>query len=431
MDLRTIRIVFFTLSLLSAYPLLAGKGTGYVIERIEVRGNQKTKVEFIIRSLPLQQGDRITPGRMDASRETLYRTRLFRTVHVASKPGTEKGQAVLVVFVDEKRFGDLGASFEYTELDGFGIAVDAYHANLGGEGKTVGSEYLHGERLESWGFHFSDPWLTNSGLSLHLQASVTSSDRDLYPNRRLDASGTYDLSRTGGSIGIGQAIGKGYRLIYRYSYEDVQIGSFVAPTIRVGSVNFEQEVQSSVGREPVAYFGLDFHHQPKGVPWGSTPGQDLRIKADYSSTVTGSQSNFLKLQGQIYRHIQTFPGQIFSVGARAGTIFGTPPFHERFFLEGSNQLRGFEPRGFGSEGGSKFISTEAIYSIAMKPVGRLYVFGEWAAVRRTRNQIDKTGSDGTIGIGILLFNRVDLSFGIGTGTLIVKSHRFGGINVGL
>ena len=31
-----------------------GNGTGYVIERIEVRGNQKTKSEFIIRSLLLQ-----------------------------------------------------------------------------------------------------------------------------------------------------------------------------------------------------------------------------------------------------------------------------------------------------------------------------------------------------------------------------------------
>jgi outer membrane protein assembly factor BamA len=431
MDLLTIRILLFTLSLLSTFPLLAGNGTGYVIERIEVRGNEKTKVEFIIRSLPLRQGDRITPGGMDASRESLYRTRLFRTVHVASKPGTEKGQAVLVVFVDEKRFGDIGASFEYTELDGFGLAVDAFHANLWGEGKTVGSEFLHGERLESWGFYYSDPWLTNSGLSLHLQTSVSSSDRDLYPNRRLDASGTYDLSRTGGSIGVGQTIGKSYRLIYRYTYDEVQIGSFVAPTIRVGSVNFEQEVQSSVGREPVAYLGLDFHHQPKGVAWGSSPGLDLRIQADYSSTVIGSKSNFLRLQTQIYRHFQALPGQIFSVGARAGTIVGTPPFYERFLLEGSNQLRGFEPRGFGSEGGSKFVSTEAIYSITMKPVGRLYVFGEWAAIRRTRNQIDKTGSDGTIGIGILLFHRVDLSFGIGTGTLIVKSHRFGGINVGL
>lgn len=408
-----------------------GNGTGYVIERIEVRGNQKTKSEFIIRSLLLQQGDRLTPGRIDASRESLYRTRLFRTVHVASKPGSEQGQAVLMVFVDEKRFGDIGASFEYTELDGFGLVVDAYHVNLWGEGKTVGSEFIHGERLKSWGFYYSDPWLTDSGLSLHLNASVSSSDRDLYPNRNIKASGTYDLSRTGGSIGIGQPIGKSHRLIYKFSYQDVQIGSFVAPASGIGSLNFEQEVQNAIGREPVAFLGLDFHHQPTGFVWGSTPGLDVRLQADYSSEYFGSKSNFLRLQSQVYRHFETLPGQIFTVGGRAGTILGTPPFYERFFLDGSNQLRGFEPRGFGSEGGTKFISAEALYSIAMRPVGRLYVFGEWAAIRRPLNQIDKTGSDGTFGIGILLFNRVDLSFGIGSGTLIIKSHRFGGINVGL
>jgi outer membrane protein assembly factor BamA len=165
--------------------------------------------------------------------------------------------------------------------------------------------------------------------------------------------------------------------------------------------------------------------------WGSTPGLDVRLQAAYSSEYFGSKSNFLRLQSQIYRHFQAPPGQIFTIGARGGVIFGTPPFYERFFLDGSNQLRGFEPRGFGSEGGRKFVSGEALYSIAMRPVGRLYVFAEWAAVRRPLNQIDKTGSDGTFGIGILLFNRVDLSFGIGSGTLIIKSHRFGGINVGL
>jgi hypothetical protein len=38
---------------------------------------------------------------------------------------------------------------------------------------------------------------------------------------------------------------------------------------------------------------------------------------------------------------------------------------------------------------------------------------------------------GTVGVGILLFNRIDISLGLTSGTLIVKSHRFGGINVGL
>ena len=155
---RTIVLLSLLFAWTDASRLCAQDATGYVVERIEVRGNRKTKADIILRSLPIHAGDRLTPGRLDASRESLYRTRLFRTVHVAPKPGTEQGKAVLVVYVDEKRFGDAGVSFEYTELDGFGLAADAYHVNLGGEGKTVGVEYSQGERLQRFGFSYADPW---------------------------------------------------------------------------------------------------------------------------------------------------------------------------------------------------------------------------------------------------------------------------------
>ncbi|MDA0747581.1 MAG: BamA/TamA family outer membrane protein, partial [bacterium] len=217
------RILVLGLVACWAAPVPATDGTGYVIERIEVRGNEKTKPEYILRSLPLHTGDRITPDRISASRESLYRTRLFRTVHVASKPGTEQGKAVLVVFVDEKRFGDVGVSFEYTELDGFGYAADAYHVNLWGEGKIVGGEYRQGERLKSFSFSYTDPWLANSGLSAHFKAAASSSDRDLYRSKDPLARGRYDLDRTGGAVGLGQPIGQHYRLVLKYSFEDVQV----------------------------------------------------------------------------------------------------------------------------------------------------------------------------------------------------------------
>ncbi|MCE2441038.1 MAG: BamA/TamA family outer membrane protein, partial [Candidatus Latescibacteria bacterium] len=201
-------ILLLTLLLAYANPsLFAQDATGYVVERIEVRGNHKTKADIILRSLPIHKGDRLTPGRLDASRESLYRTRLFRTVHVAPKPGTEQGKAVLVVYVDEKRFGDVGVSFEYTELDGFGLAADAYHVNLGGEGKTVGVEYSHGERLQRFGFSYADPWLTSGCTSLHVKALFSRADRDMYRSSDPKKRGLYDVDRIGGAVGLGKPVG--------------------------------------------------------------------------------------------------------------------------------------------------------------------------------------------------------------------------------
>ena len=134
---------------------------------------------------------------------------------------------------------------------------------------------------------------------------------------------------------------------------------------------------------------------------------------------------------EAHRHFATLPGQTLSVGGRAGLIFGSPPFFERFYLDGENQLKGFERRAIGPEGGTEFVSIEGVYAIATRPIGRLYCFAEWAAIRRPVAAFHRRDSNGTYGIGALLFNRVDISYGLKRGTLIVKFHRFGGINLGL
>ena len=87
----------------------------------------------------------------------------------------------------------------------------------------------------------------------------------------------------------------------------------------------------------------------------------------------------------------------------------------------------------GPEGGTQFFMAEAVYSVQIKPIGRAYTFAEAGGVRRPipNTSQHRQDTDFSIGIGFLLFNRIDVSFGITTGTVIVKSYRFGGINIDL
>lgn len=411
--------------------LYAQDAAGYVVERIEVRGNHKTSADIILRSLPIHKGDRLTPGRLDASRESLYRTRLFRTVHVAPKPGTERGKAVLVVYVDEKRFGDAGVSFEYTELDGFGLAADAYHVNLGGEGKTVGVEYSHGERLQRFGFSYADPWLSSGRASLHVKAHFSRADRDMYRSSDPQKRGLYDLDRIGGAVGLGKAIGERYRLVVQYALDEIRINNFDEPKVFISGPEFTREVSAALGRTPISTIGIELYRQPASRSWGGAPGFELNFRMDFAPGALSANASYLRSRVAAFRHFATLPGQTLSVGGRAGLIIGSPPFFERFYLDGQNQLRGFERRAIGPEGGTEFVSIEGVYSIATRPIGRLYGFAEWAAIRRPVAAFHRRDSNGTYGIGALLFNRVDISYGLKRGTLIVKFHRFGGINLGL
>jgi outer membrane protein assembly factor BamA len=428
---RTIVLISLLFAWTDASQLYAQNATGYVVERIEVRGNRKTKADIILRSLPIHAGDRLTPGRLDASRESLYRTRLFRTVHVAPKPSTEHGKAVLVVYVDEKRFGDAGISFEYTELDGFGLAADAYHVNLAGEGKTVGVEYSHGERLQRFGFSYADPWLTSGCISLHAKAHFSRADRDMYRSSDPLKRGLYDVDRLGGAIGVGKPVGEKFRLVARYAFDEIRVNDFEKPKVFISGPEFTREISAALGRTPISSFGIELYRQPASRFWGSTPGFDFNFRMDFAPGALGDNPSYLRNRIEAYRHFATLPGQILSVGVRAGHIFGTPPFFDRFYFDGQNQLRGFERRAIGPEGGTEFVSIEGMYAIATRPIGRIYCFTEWAAIRRPVGNGHVRDSNGTYGIGALLFNRIDISYGLKRGTLIVKFHRFGGINMGL
>jgi len=427
---QRITILILVTLFFAQHPVHGLPGAGYQIERIEVRGNERTKSDIILRSLAFQPGERLTATGVDASKDALDETRLFNTVHLASKPGTQEGQAVVVIYVVEKRFGDLGVSGEYTELDGFGVSGDAYHVNLSGEGKIVGAEIGHGERFKQWRFTYADPWLTRSNLLFSVNVSGSSADRDLFRTKDPNARGRYDLERIGGRIAIGRQVSPHHRLLFKAGYEEIQVGEFTRPIVVTDQGEFADEVGLAIGRESLSCIGLDFHTKPSTEPWGSVAGTDFSINVDLSTKILGSSADFVRLDGQLYRHIGLGGRHVLSIGARAGVIFGSEPFYERFFLDGDKQLRGFERREIGPEGGEEFLSAELLYSHTFHKLGRVYGFVEGAAVRRDFVTGDRADQGATVGVGVLLFNRIDISLGLGR-TLIVKSHRFGGINVGL
>ena len=405
---------------------------GHEIEHIEVRGNEKTRIEMIHQVLPVKIGYTLQEGDLDRSRKVLERLLLFRTVFVNVKPGSEKGKAILVIYVQEKRFGDLGVSLEYSELDGFGIAADAYYANLHGEGKLVGVEYGLGERLKYWGFRYSDPLLLKTNQAFHIQVTGSSADRDIFRSANPKLRGRYDLERIGFALGIGQPSPlRAYHLVLKYAFEAVQTGAFQRPTIPTAGEIFANEIAAAEGRENLSTLTLQLIKQSASTSWGGVQGTDFNAGLTLSSKTLGSVANYIRLRTELYRHQQLFAGHIFSLGGKAGSIWGESPFYERFYIDGANQLRGVERRVIGPEGGTQFFTAEAIYAIDLKTLGRAYVFAESGGVRRTIGTIRRNDADAAFGLGFLLFNRVDISFGISTGTLIVKSHRFGGIRLGL
>ena len=418
----------------------------FIVERIEILGNDRTKEEVIIRSMDLKQGDALTPNRLAASQRDLYRTRLFRTVHVSSKPGTSDGKAIVVVYVDEKRFGDVNVGGEYSELDGFTFVSDVRYVNLLGEGKKIGVSYDLGERRRGWGGTYADPYLFGSRYSLLIDLHASSFERDLYPDTELafrkaqrrgqsiDPSvrnpawnGVYRLGRLGGSVGFGRDLGGGYGAVFKYSAEEVDV-RWLRPPSAFGP--YALEVQDSRGRDALVMIGVAFQKVPQ-EPLHRLPQAEVTASLDYSPVFLGSVSHFARLGFSAAEYIPLPARHVLSLGFKAGALLQAPPFYERIFLDGDNQLRGFERRAIGPEGGTRMLSVDATYSVPVGRFGRFYLFGEAANVWVKGQDIKLRDLDGAFGVGVSLLNRIELSFGFGPRSLIVRTPRIGGISAGI
>ncbi len=418
----------------------------FVVEGIEILGNARTKDNVIIRSMVLKQGDLLTSKRIIATQRDLYRTRLFRTVHVSSKPGTSDGKAIVVVYVEEKRFGDVNLGGEYSELDGFTFVSEVRYVNLQGDGKSIGVSYDLGERRKGWKGAYSDPYLFNSRYSFLLGLHGSTFERDLYPDTEVafrkaqrlgtsidpslgnpDRNGIYKLDRLGATLGFSRDFGKGYRTIFKYGAEEVDVGWFRTPK---ATGPFAKEIGNNLGRDALVTLGLEFRKGLVG-PVRRLPQTEFTLSAEYSPVLLGSAARFARLRADAAAHIPLVPGHILSFEFKSGAVLWDPPFYERLFLDGNYQLKGFERRAIGPEGGTKMLFVEAVYSLPVGRLGRFYLFGEAANVWVKGQEIKLRELDGTFGVGLSLLNRIEFSFGFGPRTFILRTHRIGGIRAGL
>src|SRR6267142_1246906 len=110
------------------------EGPRTYIERINVRGNTRTRDYVIRREFDISEGDAYNRALVDRAERRLKNLDFFKTVKVVSEPGSSSDRVVLVVDLEEKSTGDFSVSGGYSTADGFMGEVSIAERNLLGRG---------------------------------------------------------------------------------------------------------------------------------------------------------------------------------------------------------------------------------------------------------------------------------------------------------
>ena len=135
------------------------EGPRTYIERINIRGNTRTRDYVIRREFDVSEGDAYNRALVDRAERRLKNLDYFKTVKITTEPGSSSDRVILVVDLEEKSTGDFSVSGGYSTTDGALGEVSISERNFLGRGLFAKAAVQYGQYARGGSLSFVDPYL--------------------------------------------------------------------------------------------------------------------------------------------------------------------------------------------------------------------------------------------------------------------------------
>src|ERR1700742_4845587 len=135
------------------------EGPRTYIERINVRGNTRTRDYVVRREFDISAGDAYNRALLDGAERRLKNLDFFKSVKVTTEPGSSSDRVILVVDLEEKSTGDFSVSGGYSTTDGALAEVSISERNFLGRGLYAKASVTYGQYARGVSLSFVEPYL--------------------------------------------------------------------------------------------------------------------------------------------------------------------------------------------------------------------------------------------------------------------------------
>ncbi len=191
------------------------EGPRVYIERINVRGNSRTRDYVIRREFDLGEGDAYNKVLVDRAERRLNSLGYFKRVRVTNEPGSAPDRVVVNVDVEDQSTGSFAISGGYSTSDGFIGEVSVTESNFLGRGQYVRIAGTYGERTQGIDFSFTEPFFLGYRLAAGFDLFAKTSDQTQYAR--------YENEVIGGQLRVGLPITEEFGITGRYSLYSSQL----------------------------------------------------------------------------------------------------------------------------------------------------------------------------------------------------------------
>jgi outer membrane protein insertion porin family len=317
-------------------------GKRVYVNRINLKGNTKTRDEVIRRELRQMESSWAASGKIERSKVRLDRLGYFEEVGVETPPVVGAADQIDVNYsIKEKASGNLQAGIGYSQVQGIIFNANISQDNIFGTGKRVNFAFNNSQVLTRYNIGYRDPYFTLDGVSLGFNAGYT--ERNGYQaNISRYNTNTADIGFNFG-IPLNEFDNLGF---------DVDLKNTSLSTTDYSPQEVYDFIKENNGDESFLTLtaGLGWSHDTLDKAVFPTSGGQQRLSA--SATVPGSDLEYYKIG---YKQEHYFPlasdftfrllGE-FAYGDGYGGTNGLP-FYENYFGGGSTSVRGFRDNTLG------------------------------------------------------------------------------------
>ncbi len=341
------------------------EGQPSYIEKVEIRGNHKTKDKVIRRELAVAPGELFNTVRVKVSKKRLEGLQYFEKVDTRPEDTTIPNRKNLIVSVEEKNTGNLSIGAGFSSVDALVGFVEVSQGNFDlfhpptftGGGQKIRLRAQLGTERQDYILSFVEPWFLGRKLALGV---------DLY-YRDLNFQSVDDLyteTRAGIRLSLTRAL-----------WSDFLIGSIYYNIENVGihldnDQHGDEQILVTDGREQKYVFnpsntpeaildesgysilsrvGFTLAYDTRNSTMLPDAGQRTELTVEFTGGPLGGDKDFYKselksswfIRGLLKGHVLELTGRTGIADSFNGSDV---PFYERYYLGGLYSLRGFEYR---------------------------------------------------------------------------------------
>ncbi|MFH0771162.1 MAG: outer membrane protein assembly factor BamA [Candidatus Omnitrophota bacterium] len=316
------------------------------VEKVEIKGNIRTKDKVIRRELRLRPGEPFDGKKLQRSKERLYNLGYFEDISFDTEKGSTSNKADLIVDVKETKTGEFSFGGGFSTVDkivGFAQVTQRNFDIMNFPTFTGGGQELVlraevGTVRRDYQLSFTEPWIFGYPYLFGF---------DFYQNTHLKDRNIgygYNERRRGRDLRFGKEFDDYDRADLAYRFEEVKISDVE------DDANFD--LKKEMGLNSISSLGLSLTRDTSDSAYSPSKGYRLVGSVEDAGGLFGGDKDFVKWYGSSVLYVSAFEKHVLEFRLRVGAIgaYGDSsdvPIYERFYAGGADTVRGFKERSLG------------------------------------------------------------------------------------